>query len=425
MLTRRGADLGLATLLLGAASGLGYAWGAQAPWLLALLALPLVAALAWSALLTALVRPRLHVERGALAERHLVGDTPTMTVRLRKAGFLPGLLEVLDDLPRGLAVAEGANHGILAVPSQGHVELRYRLDLSVRGRYTLPGLRWRWRAPLGAFALEGTVAAPVTLTVVPRSDGLEYPLLRASSSSHLLGPHQQRVAGGGTEFWGLRDYRTDDPYDRINWKATARRGSLVVSEHEQEAPADYVLIVDARALTGRGAPASVLEMNIRGALGLAEDLLRRGQKVGLLVYGDGLTWIYPEYGRKQYAKLQETLLAVQPRGSAPLMSLVTETPPALIPYRATCILFTTAWGDVRLLDGVEALTRRVRSLTVIYPFPQEAPLPVPDAASRVASLILQAELEAVCARTRAVGARAVPWPPGKPLSLAFEEVALR
>lgn len=422
MLTRRGADLGLAILLMGVVAALGFAWGAKAPWLVAVLAFPLLAGLGWGAMLTAATGPRLTVTREPLQERYLVGDTPEVVLRIRNDGFTPGTLEVLDELPRGLEVHAGANHALLRIPAGTEVTLAYTVRIPVRGRFDLPGIRWRWRSPLGAFAREGRVEAPATFAAYPRSDGGEFNVRNARSSRYLLGPTSQRQAGQGGEFYGLRYYRSDDPYDSINWKASARRGKLIVNEHERESPADFVLVLDARALTGRGAPASVLEANIRGALSLAEDVLAKGHKVGLLVYGDAYRWIYPEYGRKQYEKILQALITVEPRGTLALQTLVMQTPAALIPARATAVLFSTAWGDVRLLEGVESLAKRVRTLTVVYPFPDEPPFPVPDAAHLVARDLLEGELLAVCARTRRAGAHAVPWRPRTPLPLAFAEV---
>ena len=43
-----------------------------------------------------------------------------------------------------------------------------------------------------------------------------------------------RLRGGENEFERLREYRRDDEYRNIDWKATARRQKLIVREYQQE-----------------------------------------------------------------------------------------------------------------------------------------------------------------------------------------------
>lgn len=53
--------------------------------------------------------------------------------------------------------------------------------------------------------------------------------------------------GIGTEFYEMREYHSGDDFRKINWKATARHGELVVNEHMREVGLSFFLMLDATA----------------------------------------------------------------------------------------------------------------------------------------------------------------------------------
>src|SRR6185436_10676528 len=52
-------------------------------------------------------------------------------------------------------------------------------------------------------------------------------------------------SGDGYELREIREHRAEDPLKRIAWKASARRGKLMVRDHEQEERDVVWLVVDA------------------------------------------------------------------------------------------------------------------------------------------------------------------------------------
>ena len=69
----------------------------------------------------------------------------------------------------------------------------------------------------------------------------------------------------------------------INWRATARRGSLVVNERHPERNADVVIFLDSLA-EARAAAEGTLEQAVRTAATLATRFLERRDRVGDDVY---------------------------------------------------------------------------------------------------------------------------------------------
>jgi len=48
------------------------------------------------------------------------------------------------------------------------------------------------------------------------------------------GLRKMRLRGAGTEFESLREFSTGDAFRAVDWKATARRGKLMVAQYEVE-----------------------------------------------------------------------------------------------------------------------------------------------------------------------------------------------
>ena len=64
------------------------------------------------------------------------------------------------------------------------------------------------------------------------------------------GETPRRLPGAGVELLQLRDYVSGDALSRIDWKATARRGTLVSREYSEAQHLEILLVIDA----GRGEP---------------------------------------------------------------------------------------------------------------------------------------------------------------------------
>jgi len=104
--------------------------------------------------------------------------------------------------------------------------------------------------------------------------------------------------GQGDELRELRDHVPGDPLKRVAWKASARRGRLLVREMERHEREVVWLIIDASVELWAGAPGSApLDRVIDEAAAMAARFLRRGDRVGLVVTASRVrAWIKPDLG---------------------------------------------------------------------------------------------------------------------------------
>ena len=102
------------------------------------------------------------------------------------------------------------------------------------------------------------------------------------------------------------------PGDRlrsVNWRASARRGELIVNERHPDRNADVVLFLDSFAEARSGDEADgTLERAVRAAATLAGRYLERRDRVGLVTFGGVLRWLEPGGGLVQRYRLIDALL---------------------------------------------------------------------------------------------------------------------
>ena len=216
----------------------------------ALVLLAGMAAMAWSRLSL----ERIGYERRWTGQRAFVGDEieATFTLRNRKALPLPWF-EVRELVPDQLPPA--AAH-ILPAAWQGafyyihttslawyeRVTWRQRFACMARGYYKFGPARLRSGDIFGFFPREATLARVDIISVLPRLVDLgdvELPTRRPFGEARGGSPifeDQSRIAG-------LRDYRPGDPLKRIDWKATARRGTLQSRLYDPSSTVTLMLVL--------------------------------------------------------------------------------------------------------------------------------------------------------------------------------------
>ncbi len=239
-----------------------------APLILAALALigvqteqPSLAALATTLLLGLLITrlwshrstESLLYERQASDSRAFAGDQLSVRLRLSNDKLLPlPWVEIDDLLPSPLALLP--EDGEVNPHQDGRLRLggslswkeriswHYRLRCERRGIYPLGPATVTTGDPFGLFPRSRVVGGSERLVVYPRLISLEelglppgFPLGDASSRRWIFEDPSRTV--------GVRDYRREDGFRRIHWKATARRQQLQVKVHQHTTTLEVALFL--------------------------------------------------------------------------------------------------------------------------------------------------------------------------------------
>jgi len=255
---------------------------------------------------------RLKVWR-VLPTRLQVGVPVDIAVEVMNPGGRAVRFQVRDDVPEALAPSPEQLEGLL--PRRSRIQLTYRVQPSRRGRFDLGDLHVRVRGPFGFSWQQRLVPAQAKLSVFPDMRGASRLLLSDAALDLVnLGLRQLRRDGRGSEFSRLRDYAQGDTLRDVDWKATARRGKPVTRVMESERCQTVLIGVDAgRSMAAQAAGLTKLDHAVNAALFLAFVAVRNGDRVGLVVFADGVkSFVAPAAGRAQYRKIVDTLYSAKP-----------------------------------------------------------------------------------------------------------------
>jgi len=205
----------------------------------------------------------------------------------------------------------------MVIPAGSPVETSYRIEGRERGHTFLGDVHLRVLGPLGLLWRRHREADRVPVSVQPGLRELHRHRTLALHHRRELGSHRLRELGEGREFARLREYvRGDDPR-RIDWKATARHGEIIVREYEAERSQSLVLALDAGRLMGeRFGDRERLDHALAAALVLADAAAVHGDSVGVLLFADTIQAFLPP-GRHPLSRIADVLASVQSRRVEP------------------------------------------------------------------------------------------------------------
>jgi uncharacterized protein (DUF58 family) len=361
--------------------------------------------------------PGLRVGLEVDAERTIEGENVPARVLLTTETRLERL-EVLLELPPGVELASGRN--LTALRLQAGEERAVELELRCLrwGVYELGDIGLRARDALGIVVWERRVRLPHVLKAYPTPGTLRR-LLVPVQTQVLTGSEVSRTKGDGIEYADLRDYVPGDRLKAINWRASARRGALVVSERHPERNTDVVLFVDSFTDL-HGASQSTLSAAVRAAAALATAYLARRDRVGLVSFGGTLRWLQPGLGLTQRYRLVETLLEtdVQPTNTWRNVNVI---PGRTLPSKALDIGLTPL-VDERFVGALQDLRARGYDVAALEIDPIGVVEPGPSEAERLAYRLWLLDRETLRYRLARLGIPVARWGDQRPLEIAVEEV---
>jgi uncharacterized protein (DUF58 family) len=139
--------------------------------------------------------------------------------------------------------------------------------------------------PLGLAARQGRRRAPWTVRVLPPFHSRRHLPEKLSRLRQLEGQHRSLLRGHGSEFDSLREYVVGDDVRSIDWRATARRGDVVVRTWRPERDRRILVVLDTgRTSAGRVGGVPRLDASMDAALLLAALAARAGDRVDLIAF---------------------------------------------------------------------------------------------------------------------------------------------
>jgi len=197
-----------------------------------------------------------------------------------------GHMEIYDTPPQLFKLYIQPSY-IVSLPARARLEVTYNVK-PVVGRHIFGCLRVILRDSLGLFYYEGRIECKEDIIKIKPKIVHEVKGVLSKTVSAPYGRARFRMKGIGMDFLDLRDYQPGDDVRHVHWKATARSGTLKVKEYELEAHLRVIFVLDSTKTMFHGVIGNTkLEYSVRAIAYTSNELLRRGDYVGLVVYNGG------------------------------------------------------------------------------------------------------------------------------------------
>ena len=341
-------------------------------------------------------------------------------IKVKNKGKQLQFLEVMDEVPPNVEISEGSNHQVLSLEEGETKIIKYTLFLPVRGNKVIGPIKFRSIDSLGFFYKEWKVNEEMRIHILPRTEEMNKVNVRPSYTRNWLGNIQSQSIGIGSEFYALREYVPGDEIRKINWKATARYLNPITNQFEGEKSGDVVIVVDGYKKGNVGTVRNnTTKASIKAAASLATSILSDRNRVGLIVLGETLDWVYPRSGRDQLYKILSNLSNLK-EGGMWKMEDMKWLIKRFFPNKSM-IIFISPLMQPKITDTIIDICRKEFDVMVISPDPLKVEKSIVDDYNESAERILRMGRKNMI-DTLWPYSIVIDWDPNEPLEASLEEV---
>ena len=300
-------------------------------------------------------------------QRIFLGENLAVEVNVHNRSWLPVLwLRLADTVPADLMPGLAFRRVISLLPRE-RLALSYNLYGRRRGYYELGPLVGLGGDLLGTLTHEIRQAEGDSVIVYPKIVPLRELGFPSQSPFGTL-PSRERIFEDPSRIQGVRDYQPGDSLRKMDWKTSARLGSLQVRRYEPAISLETAIFLNlAREDYAQAERYQATELGIVIAASLAVHLVEKRQAVSLASNGSdplaqtpGVTpWLPLRKGRAHLMDLLDLLARIEvgAEGQAqPFLDLLSRRSLGL-PWGST-LLVVTAREVEGLMDALLALRRR-------------------------------------------------------------------
>lgn len=356
--------------------------------------------------------------------RMVKGRAAPIQYRLARPNGGATVVAFLDELPTEL----GGDLVIDEVRLAGGAAIEIARDRipNRRGIHKLGKMLILWRSRLGLFRIRAEVTRGGTVAILPPASAPQrQSALTQRSLRDELGIRPRAARGEGTEFESLREYVPGDDSRHVDWHASARRGRLIVRQHQTERHHTVMIAIDTgRLMAGRIEASSKLDWAIDCAIALARASREYGDRVGLLAFDKELRiFARPKAGFSGVGGIVSATLPLRPFPFEPDYRVLVETLALHQKRRALIVVltdFVEGSASRELEQYLAVLARRHVVMLVAMRDRMLGELDQRDASisrerlyRRLALQDLAAEREAALARIASFGAQTLDLDPAR------------
>jgi uncharacterized protein (DUF58 family) len=220
------------------------------------------------------------------ADRFSNGDENKVELQVKNNMLFTVDMEIIDELPvqfqkRDWKLTYRFNAG-------EQKNIIYNLRPVERGEYHFGRIILYVSSLLGLIKRRHNIAAEQMIPVYPSFLQMrKYELLSQTSIQTEHGNKRMRKIGHSMEFEQIKEYVRGDDIRGVNWKATARKGSLMVNSYTDERSQQVYCIIDkGRLMKMPFAGLTLLDYAVNSTLVLANVCLQKQDRVGVMTFAN-------------------------------------------------------------------------------------------------------------------------------------------
>ena len=245
-------------------------------------------------------------------EKFSNGDQNTINISIKNSFLFNVSVKIIDEIPFQFQVRNFEINRKIAPLSK--IDLNYDLRPTERGVYEFGNLNVFVASPLKLvsrrFQFQNNSVVPTYPSFIQLR---KYDLMAFSNNLFQFGLKKIRRIGHSMEFEQIKEYVTGDDLRTLNWKATAKKNSLMTNQFQDEKSQTIYLIIDkGRVMKMPFDGLSLLDYAINSSLVLGNVILKKQDKAGLFTFSKKVeNRVVAERRSNQLQKILETLYQIK------------------------------------------------------------------------------------------------------------------
>lgn len=250
--------------------------------------------------------------RRTVPDKFSNGDENRINVNIENNYPITIYCDIIDELPEQFQKRDFKLQSKLN--SKSSKALSYNLKPTQRGEYHFGNLNIYVKSKLKLVSKRYSFDSNTMVPTYPSFKQLrKFELLNINQNSLEYGLKKTRRLGHTMEFEQIKDYVLGDDLRTINWKATAKKNSLMVNQYQDEKSQPiYSLIDKGRVMQMPFEGLSLLDYAINAVLVMSNVVLKKQDKAGLLSFSKRVeNVVFAERRSAQMRLILEALYNVQ------------------------------------------------------------------------------------------------------------------
>lgn len=219
-----------------------------------------------------------------MAEKLSNGDENPIAISIKNYYTFAILVKVIDEIPFQFQVRNFEIKRKIKASTQD--DIQYFLRPTERGEYQFGKLNIYVSSPLRLisrrFMFENGHMVPTYPSYIQLR---KYDLMAFSNNLFQYGVKKIRRIGHTIEFEQIKEYVQGDDIRTLNWKATAKKNSLMVNQFQDEKSQSVYMVIDkGRVMKMPFNQLSLLDYAINATLVLSNVILKKHDKAGMFTF---------------------------------------------------------------------------------------------------------------------------------------------